>query len=83
MPADTVLTPRPKDIPAWEMLNADQKKVYARMMGRDRDTGARLDALVRGIDWAPVGTNGPMEYRVTLGLICTWRQERLRQTPRG
>jgi arylsulfatase A-like enzyme len=32
VPADTVLTPRPKDIPAWDSLNADLKKVYARMM---------------------------------------------------
>jgi arylsulfatase A-like enzyme len=32
VPADTVLTPRPKDIPAWDSLNADQKKVYSRMM---------------------------------------------------
>ena len=32
VPADTVLTPRPKDIPAWDSLSADQKKVYARMM---------------------------------------------------
>jgi hypothetical protein len=28
------------------------------MMNRERDTGARLDALVRGADWAPMGTNG-------------------------
>jgi len=32
-------------------------EVYTRMMSRDRDTGARLDALVRGADWAPMGTN--------------------------
>ena len=32
VPADTVLTPRPKDIPAWDSLNADQKKVYAALM---------------------------------------------------
>ena len=32
-------------------------EVYARMMGRDRDTGARLDALVRGAEWAQAGTN--------------------------
>jgi len=32
VPPDTVLTARPKDIPAWDSLNADQKKVYARMM---------------------------------------------------
>ena len=33
-------------------------EVYARMMSRDRDTGARIDALVRGVDEAQVGTNG-------------------------
>ena len=32
-------------------------EVYSRMMSRDRDTGARLDALVKGVDWAPAGTN--------------------------
>jgi integrase len=32
-------------------------EVYARMMSRDRDTGARMDALVRGADWAQAGTN--------------------------
>ena len=32
VPANTVLTSRPANIPAWDSLNADQKKVYARMM---------------------------------------------------
>ncbi len=32
VPQDTKLTPRPKEIPAWDSLNADQKKVFARMM---------------------------------------------------
>ena len=32
VPAGTILTPRPKEIPAWDSLNDDQKKVYARMM---------------------------------------------------
>ena len=32
VPADTLLTARPKEIPAWDSLNADEKKVYARMM---------------------------------------------------
>ena len=32
-------------------------EVYSRMMSRDRDTGARLDALVKGVDRAPMGTN--------------------------
>jgi arylsulfatase A-like enzyme len=32
VPADTVLTPRPAQIPVWDSLNDDQKKVFARMM---------------------------------------------------
>ena len=32
MPADTKLTPRPKEIPAWDSLSADRRKLYARMM---------------------------------------------------
>jgi integrase len=36
-------------------------EVYARKMERERDTGARMDALIRGADWAPVGTNGDFD----------------------
>ena len=32
LPAATKLTPRPKEIPAWSSLSADQKMVYSRMM---------------------------------------------------
>jgi integrase len=32
-------------------------EVYTKVMQRKRDTGERLDALVRGADWAPMGTN--------------------------
>jgi arylsulfatase A-like enzyme len=32
VPPDTQLTPRPKDIQAWDSLDADHKKVYAHMM---------------------------------------------------
>lgn len=32
--------------------------VYARKMDRDRATGARMDALIRAAEWAPMGTNG-------------------------
>ena len=31
VPANTVLTPRPKAIPAWDTLGADDKRLYARM----------------------------------------------------
>jgi len=32
VPSDTKLTPRPKEIPAWDSLNADQKRVAERLM---------------------------------------------------
>jgi arylsulfatase len=32
VPPGTKLTPRPKEIPAWDSLTADQKKLYAHMM---------------------------------------------------
>ena len=32
--------------------------VYTKAMERKRDTGKRMDALIRGADWAQVGTNG-------------------------
>jgi arylsulfatase A-like enzyme len=32
IPANTKLTPRPTGLPAWESLNADQKRLYAHMM---------------------------------------------------
>jgi arylsulfatase len=32
VPAHAKLTPRPKEIPAWDSLSADQKRLYARMM---------------------------------------------------
>lgn len=32
VPAGTRLTPRPKEIPAWDTLSADQKRLYAHMM---------------------------------------------------
>ena len=53
VPADTVLTPRPKDVPAWDTLSADERKVYARMMEvyaaavtqSDHEIGRVLDSL--------------------------------------
>ena len=34
-------------------------EVYSKVMERKRDTGVRMDALIRGADWAQMGTNGP------------------------
>lgn len=32
IPADTILTPRPAELPAWDSLDANQKKVASRLM---------------------------------------------------
>jgi arylsulfatase A-like enzyme len=32
IPADAKLTPRPAELPAWESLSADQKRLFSRMM---------------------------------------------------
>ena len=33
-------------------------EVYAKSMARKRDTGEKVDALIRGAEWAQAGTNG-------------------------
>jgi arylsulfatase len=53
IPPDTKLTPRPKEIPAWDSLTPDQKRVEARLMEvfaaytaqTDYEVGRVLDAL--------------------------------------
>ncbi|TML61877.1 MAG: site-specific integrase [Actinobacteria bacterium] len=42
-------------------------EVYAKVMERKRDTGERMDALVRAADWAAVGSNGIEE---ALGVLA-------------
>jgi arylsulfatase A-like enzyme len=53
IPKGTKLTPRPKEIPAWDSQSPDAKKVYARLMENyaaymahtDNEVGRMLDAL--------------------------------------
>src|SRR5262249_25055838 len=53
IPADTKLTPRPTEIPAWDSLSADQKRIAARLMETfaaytaqtDFQVGRILDAI--------------------------------------
>jgi arylsulfatase A-like enzyme len=53
IPADTKLTPRPKEIPAWDSLSPDQQRVNERLMEifaaytaqTDYEVGRVLDAL--------------------------------------
>ena len=42
--------------------------VYAKVMDRKRETGARMDELVRGADWAQMGTNGEVELEALPGV---------------
>ena len=52
-PADAELTPRPAELPAWDSLSADEKKLYARQMevyagysaNADWNVGRLLDAV--------------------------------------
>lgn len=43
VPADTVLSARPKELPAWNSLNAKQKQLYARQMEVFAAYGAHVD----------------------------------------
>jgi arylsulfatase A-like enzyme len=43
VPPDTKLTPRPASLPAWDSLNSDQKRLYARMMELFAGFGAQID----------------------------------------
>src|SRR5450432_3848979 len=53
VPANTQLTKRPEQLPAWDSLSADQKRLYARMMEvyagalsyADNQIGRVLDAV--------------------------------------
>lgn len=53
IPANARLTPRPKEIPAWDSFDADHKKVFARMMEvyaaavahADHEIGRVIDAV--------------------------------------
>jgi arylsulfatase len=54
IPPDTKLTPRPKEIPAWDSLDADQKRVAARLMEAFAAYTAQTDheagRLIQSID---------------------------------
>jgi len=46
VPKDTKLTERSKGLPAWDSLNSDQKRLYARMMEVFAGYGAQVDAAM-------------------------------------
>lgn len=46
IPANAELTPRPASLPAWDSLNADQKRLYSRMMEVFAAYGYHVDQQV-------------------------------------
>lgn len=55
VPQDAVLTERPASLPAWDSLNDDQKRLYARMMEVFAAYGEQVDAEVgRVLDYVDV-----------------------------
>ncbi|HQR04842.1 MAG: arylsulfatase [Proteobacteria bacterium] len=68
IPADAALTPRPADLPAWDSLGPDEKRLYARQMEvfaafmeqTDHEIGRLLDAVRHG----PRGDNTLILYIV-------------------
>lgn len=68
IPADAELTPRPAELPAWDSLSADKKKLYARQMEiyagflahTDHEVGRLLQVVAEG----PHGDNTLILYIV-------------------
>ncbi|MFN2467186.1 MAG: tyrosine-type recombinase/integrase [Gaiellaceae bacterium] len=50
-------------------------EVYAKVMERKRDTGERMDALIRGADWAQTGTNGSAVVAAPVAVAAAASQE--------
>ena len=61
IPPDTKLTPRPAELPAWDSLNADQKRLYAREMevfaGFLTQTDEQLGRILDEVANSPQGKN--------------------------
>lgn len=66
VPPGTELTPRPDGIPAWDSLDADQKRLFARMMevfaGFTAHTDHEVGRLIRAIRELPDGDNTLVIY---------------------
>jgi arylsulfatase A-like enzyme len=66
IPADTVLTSRPKQIPSWSSLPADQKRLLARQMevfaAFMAHTDYEVGRLIRAVQQGPQGDNTLILY---------------------
>lgn len=68
IPASAELTPRPKELPAWDSLSADQKRLYARQMevyaAFLEHTDYEIGRLLRTVRQGPNGDNTVVLYIV-------------------
>jgi arylsulfatase A-like enzyme len=68
VPADAKLTPRPKEIPAWDDQSADAKKVYARLMENFTGYLEYTDAQIgRVID--AVAASGELDNTIIIYIV--------------
>jgi arylsulfatase len=68
IPADAKLTPRPKEIPAWDDQSAEAKKVYSRLMENYTGFLEHTDAQIgRVID--AVAASGEMDNTLILYIV--------------
>jgi arylsulfatase A-like enzyme len=68
IPADAKLTPRPAELPAWDSLSADQKKLFSRMMevyaGFTAETDFEMGRLLEVVRALPDADNTLVFYQV-------------------
>ncbi len=68
IPQNAVLTPRPAELPAWESLSADQKKLFSRMMevfaGFTAQTDHEMGRLLDVVRQLPDADNTIIIYQV-------------------
>ena len=68
VPASTKLTPRPKELPAWNSLSADQKKLFTRMMevfaGFTAETDFEMGRMLEVVRSLPDADNTIVLYQV-------------------
>lgn len=61
VPENAVLTQRPAELPAWESLNAEQKRLYARQMevfaGFLAQTDEQVGRVLDAVQQSPTGNN--------------------------
>ncbi|BDW81472.1 arylsulfatase [Erythrobacter sp. Dej080120_24] len=68
IPQDAVLTPRPAQIPAWDSLNPDEQRLYARQMevyaGFMAHTDHQIGRLLGHIRQAPGGAENTLVFYI-------------------